>query len=148
MEALRRCDRDVLIYGLGGRPRDGHLRYIEVNETGFLDDLIHCQALISNAGNQLVGEALSLRKPVLAIPEEGNFEQAVNGHFLSLSGYGISRDADRFQPDDLKKFLHQASIIRERIDPEEVVGNQAAMTTIRRYLPTISPVELAVAKAA
>lgn len=143
MEALRRCGCDVLIYGLGEHPRDGNLRYFEVNESGFLDDLINCQALISNAGNQLVGEALSLRKPVLAIPEEGNFEQAVNGHFLSLSGYGISRDANRFQTDDLKNFLDQAPLIRERINPEDVVGNDAAMATIRRYLPVVNPLSLA-----
>ena len=145
MEALHRCHREVFIYGLGERPRDGNLRYYEVNESGFLDDLINCHAIVSNAGNQLVGEALSLRKPVLAIPEEGNFEQSVNGHFLEQSGYGISRDSKNFENEYLKTFFELVPVIRERIDPDSVVGNSAAINAIRRHLPlpVVSPMSIA-----
>ncbi len=135
MDALRRCGREVLIYGLGEKPRDGNLYYHEVNETGFLDDLISCHALISNAGNQLVGEALSLRKPVLAIPEEGNFEQSVNAHFLDQSGYGIGRDAASFTDEYLSDFLNRVPEYHERIEPQNVIGNDAALEAIRRHLP-------------
>jgi uncharacterized protein (TIGR00661 family) len=80
LDALRQCGREVRVYGLGRRPADGNLRYFEVDEHGFLQDLITCDAVISNVGNQLVGEALYLKKPMLALPESGNFEQAINGH--------------------------------------------------------------------
>jgi uncharacterized protein (TIGR00661 family) len=136
MAALRRCGRKVIVYGLGERQRDGNLYYSEVNEIGFLDDLINCHALISNAGNQLVGEALSMRKPVLAIPEEGNFEQAVNGHFLEKSGYGVCRDAIGFTDGDLNQFLERVPSFRQMIDPQSVIGNRAALAAIRRHLPT------------
>ena len=135
MQALRRCGRKVMIYGLGEQPRDGNLYYHEVNETSFLDDLISCHALISNAGNQLVGEALSLRKPVLAIPEEGNFEQSVNAHFLDLTGYGIDRDATLFTDADLTDFLDRVPEFVDRIEPRNVIGNDAALEAIRRHLP-------------
>ncbi len=135
MDALRRCGREVSIYGLGELPREGNVRYFEVNETGFLDDLINCHALISNAGNQLVGEALSLKKPVMAIPEEGNFEQSVNAHFLAQTGYGVGHDAASLTDEHLKQFLEQVPEIRERIDPSQVIGNAAALEAIRRYLP-------------
>jgi uncharacterized protein (TIGR00661 family) len=135
MQALRRCGRRVLVYGLGEQPRDGNLHYYEVNETGFLDDLISCHALISNAGNQLVGEALSLQKPVLAIPEEGNFEQSVNAHFLDLTGYGIGHDVHTFTDMDLSNFLDRVPDYRMQIEPEKVIGNRAALQAINRHLP-------------
>lgn len=134
MEALRRCGRDVFVYGLGEQPRDGNLRYFEVNETGFFDDLINCHALISNAGNQLVGEALCLRKPVLALPEEGNFEQSINGHFLAQTGYGVNRDAAAFTDKQLREFLDEVPAYRLRIRPESVIGNEEALAAIRRHL--------------
>ena len=136
MEALQRCGRPVKIYGLGEQSRDGNLRYLAVSETGFQDDLKSCYALISNAGNQLVGEALSLRKPVLALPEEGNFEQSINAHFLTRSGYGLGHDAAKFNDTVLGRFLEHVPAIRERILPETVVGNSKAFATINRYLPT------------
>lgn len=135
IDALRRCGREVVIYGLGSLPSDGRLHYCTVNEHGFLDDLIHCHALISNAGNQLVGEALSLRKPVLAIPEDGNFEQSINGHFLTRSGGGMCLDAGRLTEVDLAHFLDQVPVFKEQIDPDAVVGNADALAIIRQYLP-------------
>lgn len=135
MNALRKCGRDVLVYGLGEQPRDGKLHFYEVNEVGFLDDLITCHALISNAGNQLVGEALSLKKPVLAIPEEGNFEQAINAHFLQQTGYGAGHDANSFTDLQLMEFLDQVPLFREQIEPRRVVGNAEALAAIRRHVP-------------
>ena len=140
MDALRRSGREVLIYGLGERPRDGNLHFLEVNEIGFLDDLMNCHALISNAGNQLIGEALCLRKPVLAIPEEGNFEQSVNGHFLERTGYGICKDANLFKDMDLNQFLDRVEEFREAIEPSSVIGNHEAIAAIRRHLPEPSMV--------
>ena len=138
MQALRQSGREVIIYGLGEQPRDGNLHYSEINEIGFLDDLVNCHALISNAGNQLVGEALCLRKPVLAIPEEGNFEQSVNGHFLEKTGFGINRSANSFTDQDLSAFLERVPDIREVIEPQSVIGNREALAAIRRHLPTSS----------
>lgn len=148
MEALRRSGRNVMVYGLGERPRDGNLRYFEISETGFLDDLINCHALVSNAGNQLVGEALWLRKPVMALPEEGNFEQAVNAHFLSLSGCGMTSDAGAVTEQDLFGFLDRVPELRERIDPDSVAGNTRAFEAIRRHLPESVPAPRQVARVA
>lgn len=142
MQTLQRCGRKVLVYGLGEQRREGNISFHEVNETGFLDDLICCHALISNAGNQLVGEALSLRKPVLAIPEEGNFEQCVNAHFLEQTGYGVGRDATSFTDQHLASFLQTVPEFAARIEPEQVIGNADAVAAIRRHLPVPAPVPI------
>lgn len=148
MDALRRCGREVKIYGLGELPRDGNIRYFPISEMGFLDDLINCYALISNAGNQLVGEALSVRKPVLAVPEEGNFEQSVNAHFLEQSGYGRGFDASRIEVHDLNRFLQMVPETRLKIRPDSVIGNNAALAAIRRHLPAPVAVPYSLARVA
>lgn len=45
---------------------------------GFLDHLASAHAVVSTAGFTLLSEALHLGKPVLALPNRGFFEQAVN----------------------------------------------------------------------
>ena len=39
-------------------------------------------AVITSAGFTLLGEAVYLHKPVLAIPVEGQFEQILNAHYV------------------------------------------------------------------
>ena len=135
MDTLRGCGREVRIYGLGARPAEGNLRFYDIDETSFLENLASCDALISNAGNQLVGEALYLRKPVLALPETGNFEQAVNAHFLRESGGGDWVHVQDFNTDTLGQFLDRVPELRSRIDVTHICGNEPALTAIKSHLP-------------
>ncbi|HEY4259708.1 MAG TPA: glycosyltransferase family protein, partial [Schlesneria sp.] len=70
LETLAACDWDVRVYGLGELPRQGRITFHAIDEQRFVNDLANCAALVSAAGNQLLGEALYLGKPVFAIPEE------------------------------------------------------------------------------
>ncbi len=59
------------------------------NSDGDFDrDMNCCLAVVSNAGHQTLSEALVLRKPVLAIPEENQYEQILNARMLKESGLG------------------------------------------------------------
>lgn len=134
-EALSQCRCEVRIYGLGQQPDEGNLRFRSVSESGFLDDLRTCRALISNAGNQLVGEALFLRKPVFVFPEERNFEQEINARFLVACGGGDWCHLGELQQDRLVRFLDacdqkQCSIPRHRLN-----GNNATLQIIESMLP-------------
>jgi uncharacterized protein (TIGR00661 family) len=135
LETLQRCGREVLIYGLGDRPRDGNLLFRAVDEQSFLEDLATCDALISNAGNQLVGEALYLGKPVLAIPEAKNFEQFINAHYLREGGGGDWVDAGRFDDRTLRDFLIRTADYQQAIPRERLDGLPDALTAIQRHLP-------------
>jgi uncharacterized protein (TIGR00661 family) len=59
-------------------------------EEDFVDSLIHCRGVITNAGHQLLSESLHLEKPILSIPFERQFEQKLNAEMLSLTGRGIT----------------------------------------------------------
>jgi len=135
LEALRECGRPVRIYGLGARPEQGNLRYFEISESGFLEDLATCDALVTTAGNQLVGEALFLRKPVFAMPEARNFEQYINAHFLRAEGGGDWAEMELVNTAILRGFLDRIEEYRAHIRPDRVNGNPATLAAIRRHLP-------------
>jgi uncharacterized protein (TIGR00661 family) len=131
---LKQCGHPVLIYGLGEKPTDGNLRYCPIDDRQFLADLSSCKALVTTAGNQLVGEALFLRKPVLAMPEANNHEQYINAHYLKESGGGEWCELDGLTPEILSRFLSRVPEYRKRINPEKMNGNKIVVETIERYV--------------
>jgi uncharacterized protein (TIGR00661 family) len=138
LDTLRDCGREVLVYGLGERAREGNLVYRPISNHGFVRDLAGCEALVCTAGNQLVGEALHLGKPILAFPEDGNFEQAINGHFLKASGAGDCVNVADFNGRTLNTFLERIDEFRAA-GPIPVNGNHAAVEAIRSLLPRPRP---------
>jgi uncharacterized protein (TIGR00661 family) len=134
LRTLADCGREVRFYGMGQRPRQGGIRFQPVGESPFVKDLAECAAVVSTAGNQLVGEALHLGKPVFALPEQGNFEQAINAHFLVRTGCGMSCALDEFQPDRLQAFLRELPVLRSRIVRDRMDGVPASIEVIRPYL--------------
>ena len=137
LDALRHSGRPVKIYGLGTRPPLDKIEFREVDERNFLRDLIRCYAVVSNAGNQLVGEAIYLKKPFLALPESGNFEQSINAHFVRESGGGDWVPFDRLDAASLQRFLDRVPEYRQQIRSESVVGNAVAVEAILAELAAV-----------
>jgi len=133
-DALAECGCETHIYGLGARPARGSLRFFEVDAYRFVEDLAASRALISTAGNQLVGEALYLRKPVLAMPERGNYEQHINAHFLEQCGGGMTCSMDTFSGLTARRFLKTFREPLTSVNRERLYGNPAALHIIERYL--------------
>lgn len=77
-----------IIYGQGENRREANLCFKKPSRDGFLADLAACKAVMATAGYTLVTEALFLRKPYLALPMRGQFEQEINAFFLGQLGYG------------------------------------------------------------
>jgi hypothetical protein len=98
-----------------------------------MEDLAGCDAVVSTAGNQLVGEALFLGKPMLVMPEAWNFEQSVNAHFLEQSGAGWA-ERGALTPQRLGAFLEASGTLRANIRRESVYGNDAAIAALERHL--------------
>ncbi len=137
-DALAECGCDVHVYGLGARPAYESLRFFEVDAYRFVEDLAASRALISTAGNQLVGEALYLGKPVLAMPERGNYEQHINAHFLEESGGGLACAMERLSGAAVRRFLKTFRDPVRAINRARLYGNPAALNAIKRYLPSPS----------
>lgn len=138
LELLKLCDRPVKVYGLGRRPAAGPLTFHEIDENRFTEDFIHCDALIGAAGNQSLGEAIHLGKPVLALPESSHHEQMINSHFLKQMGAGTWTSIESFAKSHLTTFLDGITRFRANLASYRGVtnGNSLALAAIRKHLPT------------
>lgn len=92
VEALRASGLPCRIYGLRRgiteEQVEGNLSYRPFSEDGFIADLASCRGVIASGGFTLMGETVYLRKPMLAVPLGGQFEQIMNARYLERIGYG------------------------------------------------------------
>ena len=133
LDALASSGREVCLYGLGARTAVGPIRFLAVDERRFIEDLATADAVISTAGNQLVGEALYLGKPLLVMPEDWNFEQSVNAYFLERTGAGWA-ERRPLTPRLVAAFLEAVPALAPRLRQELVCGNAAAVAAIEAQL--------------
>jgi uncharacterized protein (TIGR00661 family) len=90
--ALRETGIECRIYGMRRNLKEeeveGNLRYQPFSEDKFIDDLASSRAVIAGGGFTLMGEAVYLHKPMLAVPLARQFEQVLNARYLELEGFG------------------------------------------------------------
>lgn len=137
VELLAATGRPTRVYGLGERAPHGCLEFRPIDERQFVTDLAGCEALIGAAGNQTLGEALHLGKPVFALPERRHHEQRINSHFLRQMGGGDYRLLETVTATDLSAFLEQLDDYHRQLAGVcgRLDGTTAAETVIRRRLP-------------
>jgi len=105
IESLADCGLPVKVYGLGARERIGAVSFHPIDERQFVEDLAGCRALVSAAGNQLIGESLHLGKPLLVLPERAHAEQLMNSSFLAAMGCGDWALLEEVTPARVRRFL-------------------------------------------
>ncbi|MGA1235691.1 MAG: glycosyltransferase family protein [Limisphaerales bacterium] len=123
LDALAGCGLPVKVYGLGQRERVGDITFHAIDENRFIEDLAACGCMVSSAGNQLIGEALHLGKPMLLLPERAHAEQSMNSHFLAGLGCGdfvyvedVTRERVRQFTGQLERFRPALLGVRGRMD--------------------------------
>jgi uncharacterized protein (TIGR00661 family) len=107
LDGLRKSGRECRIYGLRRDSKeelvDANLRFKPFGEAGFIDDLRTAVGVIASAGFTLMGEAVYLGRPMLAVPVRQQFEQILNARYLEREGYGLA--ADELDAKTLARFL-------------------------------------------
>ena len=138
IDALAACGLPVKVYGLGTREPVGSVSFHEVNDSAFVADLASCRCVVAAAGNQLIGEALHLGKPLLVLPERAHAEQLMNAHFLDSMGCGgftlleeVDRGRVREFVDGLGRFASALAAVAGRMD-----GTPDVLRVIERRLTT------------
>lgn len=86
IDILRGIKEEFAIYGYNKNKKTGNMTFR--TKENFLEDLRKCKAVISTAGFTLISEAIYLKKPCLALPLKGQFEQVLNALFLKDAGFG------------------------------------------------------------
>jgi UDP:flavonoid glycosyltransferase YjiC (YdhE family) len=77
--------------------------------------LLGCRALISTAGYQTASEALCLGKPLLLMPQDGQYEQKLNARMAIRSGGAMACRIEDFA-ETLPSFLASIDSLRARED--------------------------------
>lgn len=134
LEALSDSRYRVHVYGLGRAESRGRLRFFDIDAGRFSEDLATSRALVTTAGNQVVGEALYLGKPILAYPEPGNLEQHINAYFLQECGAGWARGAEHFSGSLVRSFLDALPLLGLRVPRSRLNGNPTALSAIEEEL--------------
>ena len=141
IEALADCGMPVRVYGLGQRDAVGQVSFHAIDERAFVADLTACRGLVSAAGNQLIGEALHLGKPLLVLPERAHSEQMMNSHFLRSMGCGdfclleeVTPGVVRAFVDGLDRFAAPLAAVAGRMD-----GTDDVLRVIRHRLENPRP---------
>ncbi|HEX3696596.1 MAG TPA: glycosyltransferase family protein [Polyangia bacterium] len=108
-ELLARCGLECRLYGLRRDLQtevvEGNLRYRPFSEVGFVDDLRTARGVIAGGGFTLMGEAVYLRRPMLAVPVGKQFEQLLNARYLEAEGFGLC--AEELTAVNLGQFLER-----------------------------------------
>jgi uncharacterized protein (TIGR00661 family) len=140
IEALADCGMPVKVYGLGHRDHVGNVSFHMIDEQRFIEDLAGCSAVVAAAGNQLIGEALHLGKPLMVLPERAHAEQMMNSHFLAGMGCGqfvlleeITRAQVRMFLDERRRFQPALAPLTGRMD-----GTPDVLRVIRQRLAGIA----------
>jgi uncharacterized protein (TIGR00661 family) len=128
----------VRIYGTPQRGKHGTLEFLPPSNLPFLEDLASCRAVVSTAGNQLVGEAMYLRKPVLVFPE-ACVEQRMNALALERLGIGMRATFDDFTAERLRVFLSRLDYYRANIALHVRDGLPEALAAIEQFLQELCP---------
>ena len=136
LQHLKSAPFEVRVYGLGARPSEGNLQFRPFDERRFVKDLAGCLAVVGSAGNQTLGEAIYLGKPVLALPEDNHFEQRINAFYLQRQNCGQSVNLSKFCEQSLAEFLESIDDFQPFHDLIRRTGNQTALEAIESTLGT------------
>jgi uncharacterized protein (TIGR00661 family) len=131
---LRRIDRPVRVYGLGGPRREENLQFKAPSERGFLEDLATCSYVVCGGGHTLLSEALYLGKPVLSFPIRGAFEQFLNARYLQASGFGLCHPGTRPGAGLVEAMEGRLARFTERIRGRDFDGNSQVFALLSRFL--------------
>jgi len=136
-DALAQTGLECRIYGmrrdLTGEVVEGNLRFQPFSEDRFIADLASSRGVIAGGGFTLMGEAVYLRKPMLAIPLARQFEQVLNARYLELEGYG--RHAKSLDdPRTVLDFVAAIPACEERLASYSQDGNAAVLGALDGWL--------------
>lgn len=111
---------------------EGNLRYRPFSEDGFITDLATAKGVVASAGFTLMGEAVYLRKPMLAVPLERQFEQTLNARYLEYEGYGMA--AEEVDSDTLQAFVNTIPRYEEALANYSQDGNKDLLGALDELL--------------
>jgi uncharacterized protein (TIGR00661 family) len=136
-ETLAGLGVPTLIYGTSRVGRVGSLEYRAPADRAFLEDLARCRAVVGTAGNQLVGEAIFLGKPLLVMPES-SVEQRVNAAAVERCGVGMQVAHEQLSRAHVQQFIAREAEFRERAVGSARDGRVEALAALEGFAADVT----------
>lgn len=135
--AIQETGLPVRLYGCDAQRPRGNITFRPLSNLPFLEDLARCRAVLATAGNQLVGEAMFLGKPMLVMPED-TVEQRLNARSLARMGIGARTTFDRITAEVIRNFLDRVPQYRTKISRVVEEGWEDAGEAIEQFLAELT----------
>ena len=133
LKRLKSFNREsFIIYGADRDCSEGHVTFKAFSQQGFLNDLASCKAVMATAGFTLMTESFYLRKPYLALPMRGQFEQEINAFLLARLKYGIN--LRRTNSEAVGHFLYRLPDFVENLKTYQARDNSAIKARLAELL--------------
>jgi uncharacterized protein (TIGR00661 family) len=133
LDVLAQVGTEIRLYGTRHVGARGRLQFRPPGLDPFLSDLASSRAVISTAGNQLVGEAMALGKPLLVLPE-ATVEQRLNAREIVRLGVGEQLSLSALTADSIARFLARAPAYAERCRARARDGRIEAIQILERWI--------------
>jgi uncharacterized protein (TIGR00661 family) len=123
MDVLKQLSTPFRVYGQDNTTFEtkNNVMLCPFDESSFIEDMKTAKAVVGGAGFTLTSEAIALKKPMLAVPFGGHFEQILNANYVDELRYG--ERADRLTAEVLERFLARAPTYQKELDTFEHPGN-------------------------
>lgn len=89
LKALKDLQIPFMVYGFHKEKKEDNLHFKK--EKDFFKDLASAKAVIVNGGFSVITESIYLKKPILCIPIQHQFEQVLNAQEVEKAGFGLYR---------------------------------------------------------
>lgn len=133
VDTLQKTGVPCRIYGMRREIKEdqieGNLTYRPFNEPQFIADLASSKGVIAGGGFTVMGEAVYLHKPMLAVPVGRQFEQVLNARYLEREGFG--REAESLNdPQTVWDFIDAIPACRRKLEGYVQNGNEELFQTL------------------
>lgn len=88
---------------------EGNLKFIPVGKKAFNESLIYCHGIITGGGFETPAEALYLKKKIISIPINGQYEQQCNAAALKKLGVRVYQKIDDDFPDHFTNWINNTT---------------------------------------
>jgi uncharacterized protein (TIGR00661 family) len=131
-QALLAQDCPVRIYGTPNEGRKGNIAFKPIANLPFIEDLASCKAVFGTTGNQLLGEVIHFRKPMLGMPM-ACLEQRLNAAQLEHQGIGMQVRRGRVTAEVLRGFLANLEQYKANLQGNPRNGEEEALEAIETF---------------
>ncbi len=133
IELLPKFKREkFILYGYDKNEEQENIIYKPFSKEGFLEDFSSCRAVMATAGFTLMTESIYLKKPYLALPMLGQFEQELNGLLLEQTGFGMN--LRNIRDEAISTFLYRLPEYRSTLIESESWDNSLIKNKLKELL--------------